>query len=74
MWLHRKSGDVGNGDQVSTFPTSINGWTAPGGGSGDWATMSNISTLTVKPDFQNFTNAQTLLQLQLSTGSSDDML
>ena len=32
MWLHRKSGDVGNGDQVSTFPTSINGWTAPGGG------------------------------------------
>ena len=72
MWLHRKSGDVGNGDQVSTFPTSINGWTAPGGGSGDWATMSNISTLTVKPDFQNFTNAQTLLQLQLSTGSSDE--
>ena len=72
MWLHRKSGDVGNGDQVSTFPTSINGWTAPGGGSGDWATMSNISTLTVIPDFQNFTNAQTLLQLQLSTGSSDE--
>ena len=72
MWLHRKSGDVGNGDQVSTFPTSINGWTAPGGGSGDWATMSNVSTLTVKPDFQNFTNAQTLLQLQLSTGSSDE--
>ena len=72
MWLHRKSGDVGNGDQVSTFSTSINGWTAPGGGSGDWATMSNISTLTVMPDFQNFTNAQTLLQLQLSTGSSDE--
>ena len=72
MWLHRKSGDVGNGDQVSTFPTSINGWTAPGGGSGDWATMSNISTLTVKPDFQTFTTSQTLLQLQLSTGSSDE--
>ena len=72
MWLHRKSGDVGNGDQVSTFPTSINGWSAPGGGSGDWATMSNISTLTVKPDFQTFTTSQTLLQLQLSTGSSDE--
>ena len=72
MWLHRKSGDVGNGDQVSTFPTSINGWTAPGGGSGDWATMSNISTLTVKPDFQNFTNSSTLLLLQLNTGSSDE--
>ena len=72
MWLHRKSGDVGNGDQVSTFPTSINGWSAPGGGSGDWATMSNISTLTVKPDFQNFTNAQTLLQLQLTPSGSDE--
>ena len=72
MWLHRKSGDVGNGDQVSTFPTSINGWTAPGGGSGDWATMSNISTLTVKPEFQNFTNSSTLLLLQLNTGSSDE--
>ena len=72
MWLHRKSGDVGNGDQVSTFPTSINGWSAPSGGSGDWATMSNISTLTVKPDFQNFTNAQTLLQLQLTPSGSDE--
>ena len=72
MWLHRKSGDVGNGDQVATFPTSINGWTAPGGGSGDWATMSNISTLTVKPEFQNFTNSSTVLLLQLNTGSSDE--
>ena len=30
MWLHRKSGDVGNGDQVATFPTSVNGWASSG--------------------------------------------
>lgn len=71
MWLHRKSGDVGNGDQVSSFPTSINGWTSPGGGSGDWATMLNTSTLTIKSDFEDFNNSDTLLQLQLTTTSTD---
>ena len=71
MWLHRKSGDVGNGDQVSSFPTSINGWTSPGGGSGDWATMLNTSTLTIKSDFEDFTNSDTLLQLQLTTSDTD---
>ena len=72
MWLHRKSGDVGNGDQVTTYPTSINGWTAPGGGSGDWGTMANTSTLTVKSDFQTFSNTDTLLQLQLNTTNTED--
>jgi hypothetical protein len=72
MWLHRKSGDVGNGDQVTTYPTSINGWTAPGGGSGDWGTMANISTLTVKPDFQTYSNSDTLLQLQLNTTNTEE--
>lgn len=76
MWLHRKSGDVGNGDQVSTFPTSINGWTSSGsftcGGSEIWGGMSNVSTLTVCPEFAAYSTTNTLMQLTLSTTSSDE--
>ena len=75
MWLHRKSGDVGNGDQVSSFPTSINGWTSSGtftcGASEVWGGMSNVSTLTVCPEFAAYSTTNTLMQLTLSTTSTD---
>ena len=75
MWLHRKSGDVGNGDQVSSFPTSINGWTSSGtftcGASEVWGGMSNVSTLTVCPEFAEYSELSTLMQLTLSTTSTD---
>lgn len=75
MWLHRKSGDVGNGDQVSSFPTSINGWTSSGtftcGASEVWGGISNVSTLTVCPEFAEYSELSTLMQLTLSTASSD---
>jgi hypothetical protein len=75
MWLHRKSGDVGNGDQVSSFPTSINGWTSSGtftcGASEVWGGMSNVSTLTICPEFAAYSTTNTLMQLTLSTTSTD---
>ena len=74
MWLHRKSGGVGNGDQVETFPTSVNGWTSSGsfscGASEVWGGMSSVSTLTVCPEFASYSDTSTLFQLSLATTSS----
>jgi len=74
MWLHRKSGGVGNGDQVETFPTSVNGWTSSGsfscGASEVWGGMSSVSTLTICPEFASYTDTSTLFQLSLATTSS----
>jgi len=71
MWLHRKSGDVSNGDQVSTFPTSVNGWTSSGsficGAAEVWGGMSSVSTLTVCPEFASYSDSSTLFQLSLAT-------
>ncbi len=71
MWLHRKSGDVGNGDQVATFPTSVNGWTSSGsftcGGIEVWGGMSSVSTLTVCPEFASYSDTSTLFKLNLAT-------
>ena len=71
MWLHRKSGDVGNGDQVATFPTSVNGWTSSGsftcGGTEVWGGMSSVSTLTVCPEFASYSDTSTLFKLNLAT-------
>ena len=41
MWLHRKSGGVGFGTQLTTFVTTVNGWNAQ---VGDISQMSNSST------------------------------
>jgi len=75
MWLHRKSGGVSNGDQISTFPTSVNGWSSSGsficGASEVWGGMSNISTLTVCPEFASYSDSSTLFQLSLATTSSN---
>ena len=74
MWLHRKSGGVGNGDQVETFPTSVNGWTSSGsftcGASEVWGGMSSVSTLTVCPEFASYSDTSTLFQLSLATTST----
>lgn len=74
MWLHRKSGAVGNGDQVATFPTSINGWSSSGsftcGASEVWGGMSSVSTLTVCPEFASYSDTSTLFQLSLATTST----
>ena len=71
MWLHRKSGGVGNGDQVATFPTSVNGWTSSGsftcGAIEVWGGMSSVSTLTVCPEFASYSDTSTLFQLSLAT-------
>jgi len=71
MWLHRKSGDVSNGDQVSTFPTSVNGWSTSGsficGAAEVWGGMSSVSTLTVCPEFASYSDSSTLFQLSLAT-------
>ena len=71
MWLHRKSGAVGNGDQVVTFPNSVTGWTS--GASGVWSSMTSAATLTVNSDFQDYSNSGatgTLLQLALVTSDT----
>ena len=74
MWLHRKSGAVGNGDQVATFPTSVNGWTSGGsftcGATEVWGGMSSVSTLTVCPEFASYSDTSTLFQLSLATTST----
>jgi len=74
MWLHRKSGGVGNGDQVATFPTSVNGWTSSGsftcGATEVWGGMSSVSTLTVCPEFASYSDTSTLFQLSLATTST----
>jgi len=76
MWLHRKSGGVGNGDQVETFPTSINGWSSSGsftcGATEVWGGMSSVSTLTVCPEFASYSDTSTLFQLSLATTSTDE--
>lgn len=41
MWLHRKKGDVGFGTQVTTFFTTVDGWTSQ---SGSLSSMTNSST------------------------------
>tara|TARA_R110001599_G_scaffold47233_1_gene137279 strand:- start:29 stop:2134 length:2106 start_codon:yes stop_codon:yes gene_type:complete len=75
MWLHRKSGGVSNGDQISTFPTSVNGWSSSGsficGFSEVWGGMSNVSTLTVCQEFASYSDSSTLFQLSLATTSSN---
>ena len=75
MWLHRKSGSVSNGDQISTFPTSVNGWNSSGsficGASENWGGMSSVSTLTVCPEFASYSDSSTLFQLTLSTSSTN---
>tara|TARA_R100000541_G_scaffold4689_4_gene12103 strand:+ start:413 stop:2518 length:2106 start_codon:yes stop_codon:yes gene_type:complete len=75
MWLHRKSGSVSNGDQISTFPTSVNGWTSSGsficGASENWGGMSSVSTLTVCEEFASYSDSSTLFQLTLSTSSTN---
>ena len=68
MWLHRKSGDVGNGDQVISFPNSVTGWTS--GASGTWSSMTSAATLTVTQEFADNLNANTLLQLQIGTSDT----
>ena len=76
MWLHRKSGGVGNGDQVATFPTSVNGWTSSGsftcGGIEVWGGMSSVSTLTVCPEFASYSDTSTLFKLNLASTSSNE--
>jgi len=76
MWLHRKSGGVGNGDQVETFPTSVNGWTSSGsftcGATEVWGGMSSVSTLTVCPEFASYSDTSTLFQLSLATTDSNE--
>ena len=74
MWLHRKSGGVGNGDQVVTFPNSVTGWTSSGsftcGASEIWGGMSSVSTLTVCPEFEAYSNSNTLMQLFIGTSDT----
>ena len=68
MWLHRKSGGVGNGDQVVSFPNSVTGWTS--GDSGEWSSMTSASTLTVNSEFEAYSNTNTLLQLSIGTSDT----
>ena len=68
MWLHRKSGGVGNGDQVETFPNSVTGWTS--GASGVWSSMTSASTLTINSEFQAYSNTNTLVQLAIFTSDT----
>tara|TARA_R110001592_G_scaffold258294_1_gene522104 strand:- start:961 stop:3030 length:2070 start_codon:yes stop_codon:yes gene_type:complete len=68
MWLHRKSGSVGTGDQVDSFPNSVTGWTS--GATGVWSSMTSASTLTVNTEFDAYENTNTLLQLQLITADT----
>jgi len=74
MWLHRKSGGVGNGDQVDSFPTSVNGWTSSGtftcGGVEVWGGMGNVSTLTVCSEFAQYITPNTLMKLDLFTSNT----
>ena len=68
MWLHRKSGGVGNGDQVETFPNSVTGWTSGSGGT--WSSMTSASTLTINSEFQAYSNSNTLVQLAIFTSDT----
>ena len=68
MWLHRKSGSVGTGDQVDSFPNSVTGWTS--GATGVWSSMTSASTLTINTEFDSYQNTNTLLQLQLITADT----
>ena len=68
MWLHRKSGEVGNGDQVVSFPNSVTGWTS--GAVGVWSSMTSASTLTVNSEFEAYSNTNTLLQLSIGTSDT----
>ena len=68
MWLHRKSGSVGTGDQVDSFPNSVTGWTS--GATGVWSSMTSASTLTVNTEFDSYENTNTLLQLKLITADT----
>jgi len=68
MWLHRKSGDVGDGNQVTSFPNSVTGWTA--GEAGEWSSMTSASTLTVTQEYADNLNANTLLRLQIGTSDT----
>ena len=63
MWLHRKSGSVGIGEQVPGLnPVNVTGWSL---GTGNWSLIPNAAALTVSSTFQNYSNSDTLLQLEV---------
>ena len=68
MWLHRKSGSVGIGEQSPAFnPQNVTGWSLA---SGTWGSITNASALTVSSTFQNYINTDTLLQLSVAPSNS----
>jgi len=68
MWLHRKSGSVGIGEQVEGLnPVNVTGWSIA---SGNWSSILNASALTVSDTFQNYINSDTLLQLAVAPSNS----
>ena len=73
MWLHRKSGGVGNGDQVETFPNSVTGWTSSGsftcGASEVWGGMKCIY-FNCMQNLKTYSNSNTLLQLSIGTSDT----
>ena len=63
MWLHRKSGSVGLGEQVEGLnPVNVSGWSLA---TGNWSSIPNAAALTVSDTFQNYNNSDTLLQLEV---------
>ena len=70
MWLHRKSGSVGIGEQLPGFnPQNVTGWSLA---SGTWGSITNASALTVSSTFQNYINTDTLLQLSVAPSNSTE--
>ena len=68
MWLHRKSGSVGIGEQSPAFnPQNVTGWSLA---TGAWSSITNASALTVSSTFQNYINTDTLLQLSVVPNNS----
>ena len=68
MWLHRKSGSVGIGEQVPGLnPVNVTGWSIA---SGNWSSIPNAAALTVSDTFQNYINLDTLLQLAVVPSNS----
>jgi hypothetical protein len=69
MWLHRKKGVVETGDQITNFPSLVDGWSVAGGASG-YTSMINTSTLRISEDAATHGTAFTL-QLLSPTGTYD---
>jgi len=69
MWLHRKKGVVETGDQITNFPSLVDGWSVAGGSSG-YTSMINTSTLRITEDAATHGTAFTL-QLLSPTGTYD---